>query len=79
MATLGAQASHTVTIIDADAATVEFAMASNTAGENAGAHNVVVNLVIPAGVTLQDSATFSVSADDLGSTAADYTLNTTSG
>ena len=75
---LGAQDTHTVTITDADAASVEFALASSTTGENGGAHNVTVNLVIPAGVTLQDAATFSVAAVDLDTTAADYTLNTTS-
>ena len=67
-ATLGAQDSHTVTIQDADLASVEFALAASSAGENAGGHNVVVNLNIAAGVTLQDAATFSVSAVDIDTT-----------
>ena len=77
-ATLGAQDSHTVTIQDADLASVEFALAASSAGENAGGHNVVVNLNIAAGVTLQDAATFSVSAVDIDTTGTDYNLNTTS-
>ena len=48
------------------------------AGENAGGHNVIANLVIAAGVTLQDAATLSVSAVDIDTTGTDYTLNTTS-
>ena len=77
-ATLGAQDSHTVTIQDADLASVEFALAASSAGENAGGHNVVVNLNIAAGVTLQDAATFSISAVDIDTTGTDYNLNTTS-
>ena len=68
----------TGTITDNESATIEFALASSSVSENAGAHSVTVNLVIAAGVTLQDAATLSVSAVDLDTTAADYTLNTSS-
>ena len=77
-ATLGAQNQHTVTIQDADLASVEFALAASSAGENAGSHNVIVNLNIAAGVTLQDATTFSISAVDIDTTGTDYNLNTTS-
>ena len=77
-ATTGTQATHEVTITDSDTASVEFALASSSADEDGGAHDVVVNLLIAAGVTLQDAATFSVAAVDIDTDGTDYTLNNAS-
>ncbi|MFM9966752.1 MAG: Calx-beta domain-containing protein [Planctomycetaceae bacterium] len=71
-ATLGAQATHTVTILDADAATVAFQSATSTVGEDDAATDITVVLTTAAGNTLENNASFSVSAANGTAENADY-------
>lgn len=70
--TLGAQATHTVTITDADTASVAFQSATSTLTEDGGAQNVVLVLTTAAGNTLENSATFSIAATNGTASNADY-------
>jgi parallel beta-helix repeat protein len=67
--TLGAQTTHTATITDDEAATVEFDAASSSAPEPNTPHGVAVRLNIPGGGTLENPITVEV-ADTLGGTAS---------
>src|SRR5205823_1076362 len=72
VAMVGVQSTHQVTIQDADSASVAFQLATSTAGEDAGAHGVVAVLTTAAGNTLQNIATFSVTATNGTASSADY-------
>jgi hypothetical protein len=64
---------HTVTIQDADSATVDFELMAQSVGEDAASPlDVVVRLNIPAGVTLQNDAVFSVTATPGSAAANDF-------
>ncbi|MEM7604441.1 MAG: Calx-beta domain-containing protein, partial [Myxococcota bacterium] len=70
---IGAQDGHALTIVDDDAAVVEFQAAGSTGAENGGAASVPVRLLIPSGGRL--AVPIEVDVTDAGSgtaTAADY-------
>ena len=72
VATLGTQSTHTVTISDADTATVSFQSATNTVSEDGGSQNITLVLTTAAGNTLENSATFDISAANISASNADY-------
>jgi hypothetical protein len=76
MAIVGAQPTHQVTIQDADSASVSFQLATSSAGEDAGAHDVFAVLTMASGNTLANAATFSVTANNGTASNGDYDSGT---
>ena len=66
------QTTNTVTIVDADSATVAFQLAATTVGEDAAATNLTLVLSTAAGNTLENNATIQVSASNGTAENTDY-------